>query len=124
MPEAHSVSKIKLCLIGAGSGAFSLQMIKDICLTPNPAGGSQHVMHDEAFRVNFYQFRLFESIVKDIADLCPYAWLLLVANPVMAATTLLGRNFPDLKMVGLSHGSSAIREVARIIGLDPDKITF
>ncbi|MEM2795393.1 MAG: hypothetical protein QXY49_06030, partial [Thermofilaceae archaeon] len=29
-------------------------------------GGSFHIMHDEAFWINFYQFKLFESIMEDI----------------------------------------------------------
>jgi alpha-galactosidase len=140
----------KISIIGAGSGAFSLSMIRDICLTPNLAGstvslmdidpdrldaahsvcqryaqelgfelmlektldrrhslrdaefvintalvaghqrlregwaiaqrygfnwgGSFHVMYDEPFWINFYQLRLFESIIEDILEICPEAY--------------------------------------------------
>jgi len=47
-------------------------------------GGSYHIMHDEGFWINFYQFRLFESTVNDILDICPDAWYLKLANPVLA----------------------------------------
>ena len=63
-------------------------------------GGSLHVMHDEPFWVNFYQLRFFESVVQDILNLCPNAWYLQVANPVLAGVTYLGRKYPDLKIVG------------------------
>ena len=31
-------------------------------------GGSMHIMHDEAFWINFYQYRLMEDIAKDIVE--------------------------------------------------------
>ncbi|MDG6913189.1 MAG: alpha-glucosidase/alpha-galactosidase, partial [Nitrososphaerota archaeon] len=59
-------------------------------------GGSYHVMHDEGFWINFYQFRLFESIVEDVLEVCPNAWYIQLANPVLAATTYLRRKYPKL----------------------------
>jgi len=41
-------------------------------------GGSLHIMHDEAFWVNFYQYRLFEAFIQDILEVCPQAWYLQV----------------------------------------------
>jgi alpha-galactosidase len=32
-------------------------------------GGSLHIMHDEAFWVNFYQYRLFEAFIQDILEI-------------------------------------------------------
>ena len=157
----------KICIIGAGSGIFSLNLIKDICVNPifrnctvslmdvdekrldaiyglclrysdemnasiqvqkttnrreamigadfvlNVAldygherykqgidvayahgyryGGSLHVLHDEAFYINFYQLRLMESIYQDVLRICPNAWYVLVANPVQAGITYLKR---------------------------------
>jgi len=49
-------------------------------------GGSLHVMHDEAFWINFHQLRMMEGVVQDMKRFCPDAWLLMVANPVMAGT--------------------------------------
>ena len=51
-------------------------------------GGSFHIMYDEPFWVNFYQFRLFESVIEDSLELCPGAWHLVVANPVLADVKL------------------------------------
>lgn len=191
---------VKISVIGAGSANFSLELVKDICLTPSLRGctvsfmdinrerldlvhsltsryasemkmelklerttdrrvslkdadfvvnlalvvghrgytrvwdvarkrgyrfgGSYHVMHDEGFWINYYQFRLFESVVTDVLDICPEAWYIQLANPVLAATTMICRKYPKLKYVGLCEGPRAIYEMAEIFGLDPDKISF
>ncbi len=190
----------KISIIGAGSGAFSLSMIRDICLTPNLAGstvslmdidperldaaysvcrryaeevgfevvlektldlrpalqnaefvintalvaghhrlregwaiarrhgfnwgGSFHILYDEPFWINYYQFRLFESLVEDILEICPKAYLLLVANPVLAGITYLARRYPEARIVGLCHGFSEIYRIAELLGLDREGLTF
>lgn len=86
--------------------------------------GSYHVCYDEAFWINFYQFRLFDSIIRDTLELCPRAWHLMVANPVISGSTYVGRQYPQAKSVGLCHGYAAVYEVARTIGLDPAAIDF
>lgn len=181
---------VKISILGAGSGAFSLSLIRDLCLTHNVYGatvslmdidpqrlegsyglcrryaeelgahftlektldraesldgadfvintalaaghsrlragweiarslgyrwgGSLAIMHDEAFWINFYQLRLFESVVQDVLRLCPGALYMQVANPVLAATTYLKRLYPQLNMVGLCHGSGGVYHVARL----------
>ncbi len=190
----------KISLIGAGSAQFSLNLIIDLCVTPNLAGaevsfmdvdesrlatavklcqryadaldtkltitattdrreslkgadfvidtafvlgntnlynginiarkhgyrfgGSFHIMHDEAFWGNYYQFKFFEEITEDILEICPDAWHLLVANPVLAGTTQLQRKYPEAKMVGLCHGFGGLFHIARVMGLDPEQLTF
>ncbi len=190
----------KVAIIGAGSGMFSLSLIKDICLTPelcgstitlmdinadrlaavfevcsryaqeagaalrleqtndrhaalegadfviNTAlaagharwragwsmakdhgyrfGGSFHVMHDEAFWVNFYQLRLMESILQDILVDCPNAWYILIANPVMAGVTYLTRKYPRSKIVGLCHGYQCVYTLTDAMGLDRKDVTY
>jgi alpha-galactosidase len=190
----------KISIIGAGSSNFSLELVKDICLTPNLAGstisfmdinperldqvfslckrygeemgirlklekttsreetlkdadfvinlalvvghggytkvwaiarkygyrfgGSYHIMHDEGFWINYYQFALFESIVRDMLDICPEAWLVQLANPVLAATTYFCRKYPKLNYVGLCEGPRAIYDMAETFGLDPDRISY
>lgn len=190
----------KVAVIGAGSGMFSLSLVKDICLTPglrgntitfmdidadrlgaafevcnryaleagaalrlekttdrrialegadfviNTAlaeghdrwragwsmakdrgyrfGGSFHVMHDEAFWINFYQFRLMESILQDMTVQCPDAWYVLVANPVMAGVTYLTGKYPRSKIVGLCHGYRHVYTLTDAMGLDRRDVTY
>ncbi len=190
---------MKISVIGAGSAVFSLNLVRDICLTPSLAGsticlmdisrerldmayglcrryseevgarlkiektmdrrealreadvvvntalaaghgrlqegwriaeelgyrfgGSLHVMHDEAFWINYYQFRLFLSVADDVLDLCPDAWYVQLANPVFAGITLLHRLRPELKAVGLCHGYyGGLRAVLRVLGLRWEEI--
>jgi alpha-galactosidase len=87
-------------------------------------GGSLHVMHDEAFWINFYQFKLFDSLMQDILDICPDAWYLQVDNPVLAGITYLGRKYPQAKIVGLCHGFAAVYRIADLLGLDRDHLTY
>ena len=87
-------------------------------------GGSLHVVHDEAFWVNFFQFELFDSVAADILELCPDAWLLQVANPVFAGVTWLGRRYPALKVVGLCHGFMGVYNLADQLGLSRERLRF
>src|SRR5215216_6561194 len=87
-------------------------------------GGSLHVMHDEAFWINFYQFKLFDSVMEDVLELCPNAWYLMVDNPVLAGITYLGRKYPQAKIVGLCHGFSAVYKIADLLGLDREHLTY
>ncbi len=87
-------------------------------------GGSYHIMHDEAFWINFYQLRLFEDVVEDMLELCPDAWHLLVANPVLAGVTYLARKYPEHNLVGLCHGYGGVYHLAEALGLERDHITF
>jgi alpha-galactosidase len=87
-------------------------------------GGSLAIMHDEAFWINFYQLRLFESLVEDILRLCPNAWYLMVANPVLGGTTHLLRKYPQLKMTGICHGFSGVYHIASLLGLGREGLTF
>jgi alpha-galactosidase len=87
-------------------------------------GGSYHIMHDEAFWINFYQLRHFESVTQDILEICPQAWHLMVANPVLAGITYLGRKYPQAKVVGLCHGFGGVYHLAEVLGLDREQITF
>jgi alpha-galactosidase len=87
-------------------------------------GGSLHVMHDEAFWINFYQFRLFESVMEDILRICPDAWYLKVDNPVFAGITHLGRRYPQAKIVGLCHGFAGVYHIADALGLPHEGLTY
>lgn len=87
-------------------------------------GGSYHILYDEPFWLNFYHLRLFESLTRDILELCPNAWHLLITNPVLAATTFLNRKYPECKMVGLCHGFSGVYHIANVLGLDRKGLTY
>ena len=87
-------------------------------------GGSLHIMHDEAFWINFYQYRLMESVYEDMRRVCPNAWYLLVANPVLAGITYLKRKYPESKIVGLCHGCNGVYHVAEVLGFDREDIQF
>ncbi|RLF22416.1 MAG: alpha-glucosidase/alpha-galactosidase [Thermoprotei archaeon] len=87
-------------------------------------GGSYHIMHDEAFWINFYQFRLFESIINDILDVCPDAWYIQLANPVLAGITYLGRKYREAKIVGICHGFMGVYHIAEVLGLERRYLSF
>lgn len=87
-------------------------------------GGSLHVMHDEPFWTNFYQMQLFESLIQDILVICPQAWYVQSANPVMGGITYLARKYPQAKIVGLCHGYAEVYEIAQILGLEREHLTF
>ncbi|MHB0856789.1 MAG: family 4 glycosyl hydrolase [Anaerolineae bacterium] len=87
-------------------------------------GGSFHVMYDEPFYLNYYQFRFFESVTEDMLEICPQAWHLLVANPVLAGVTHITRKYPEARIVGLCHGFGDIYNVAKVLGLSPEGLTF
>lgn len=191
---------MKLCVIGAGSAIFSINVIKDICLTKNfegstvslvdinperldavfelctryvsevggrlnvekstdrkeamkgadfvintacglgsarwkeaweaafehgyRMGGSLAIVSDESFFINFYQYRLMEQIYLDILAVCPNAWYLLVANPVIGGVTYLKRKYPDAKLIGLCHGTHRAIDIMNCMKLDLTKVTY
>jgi alpha-galactosidase len=87
-------------------------------------GGSLHIMHDEAFWINFTQLQLFDSVIQDVLDVCPDAWYIQVANPVQAGITYLSRRYPRAKVVGLCHGYGGVYHIARVLGLEREHLTF
>jgi alpha-galactosidase len=87
-------------------------------------GGSFHILHDEAFWVNFYQLRLFDSLLQDILRICPGAWYIQIANSVLSGITSLGRKYPSAKIVGLCHGPNQVRGLIHQLGLDPDECEY
>ena len=86
--------------------------------------GSLHILYDEAFWLNFYQFRLYDQVTEDILRICPRAWHLLVANPVITLVTHLKRKYPDAKLAGICHGYGWVYNLSCILGLDYGKVTF
>ena len=87
-------------------------------------GVSYHIMHDEPFWVNYHQFKFFDELTTDMLEICPKAWHLLVANPVLAGTTHIHRKYPQAKMIGLCHGYANVYQIAKVLGLDKKGLTF
>lgn len=87
-------------------------------------GGSFHVMYDEAFWINYYQFRLFESLAEDALAICPDAIHLQVANPVISGVTLIGRKHPQLKWIGLCHGYAHVYAITDLLGLEREQVAY
>jgi len=71
----------------------------------------------------YHNLQLMLDVARDMERLCPQAWILLAGNPVFDGTTLMGRQ-TGIKVCGLCHGHYGYREVARTIGLDPDRVTW
>jgi alpha-galactosidase len=71
----------------------------------------------------YHNLQLMLDCAKDVKRICPDAWILQAGNPVSAGTTLMGRE-TGVKVCGLCHGHYGYRTIARIIGLDPERITW
>jgi len=71
----------------------------------------------------YYQFKLMMKIAREIEELSPNAWLLLLANPVFEGTTLLSRE-TKVNVIGLCHGHLGYQEIAEVLGLDVKKVDF
>ena len=87
-------------------------------------GGSYHIMHDEPFWLNYYQFKFFDALTEDMLEICPHAWHLLVANPVLAGTTHITRKYPGVRMIGLCHGYANLFQVATVLELEQEGLTY
>jgi alpha-galactosidase len=65
----------------------------------------------------FGQAAFFLEVARDIARICPNAWLIQSANPVFEGCTLMRRE-TGIKVLGLCHGHYGYRDIARVLGLD------
>lgn len=87
-------------------------------------GGSQHIVHDEGFYINFHQLRLMEAILVDMLDICPDAYYIMIANPVQAGVTYLSRKYKDAKIIGMCHGYTGVYRILEAMGLEREKLDF
>lgn len=71
----------------------------------------------------YHNLQLMLDVARDMERICPDAWVLQAGNPVFDGTTLMGRE-TCIKACGLCHGHYGYRAIARIIGLDPDRVTW
>ena len=72
---------------------------------------------------SWYDLRLMLDVAREMEAVCPDAWLLQSGNPVFEGTTLLSRQ-TEVRVCGLCHGHYGVHEVAQIIGLDPERVTW
>ena len=71
----------------------------------------------------YHNLQIMLDVARDMERICPDATILLAGNPVFDGTTLMARE-TGIKVCGLCHGHYGYRNVAKVIGLDPDKVTW
>jgi alpha-galactosidase len=71
----------------------------------------------------YHNLQLMLDVARDMEVHCPDAWILLAGNPVFDGTTLMTRE-TGIKVCGLCHGHYGYQNVAKTLGLDPDRITW
>ena len=72
---------------------------------------------------DYYNIQLMLDVARDMERICPDAWLIMSGNPVFTGCTHLTRE-TGIKVCGLCHGHYGVYEIARTIGLDPERVTW
>ena len=72
---------------------------------------------------SIHNLRFFLSVARDMERLCPTAWLLQSGNPVFEGCTLMTRE-TSAKVVGLCHGHYEFHQMAEILGLAEQDVTW
>jgi len=71
---------------------------------------------------NFGQAAFFLDVARDMEQICPDAWLIQSANPVFEGCTLMTRE-TGVKVLGLCHGHYGYRDIARVLGLELERVS-
>ena len=71
----------------------------------------------------YHQFWLMLGVARDMDKICPDAWLIQSGNPVFHGSTLVTRE-TGVKLIGLCHGHYGYKEIADVLGLDPEKVVY
>ena len=71
---------------------------------------------------NFGQAAFFLEVARDVERICPDAWLIQSANPVFEGCTLMTRE-TNVKVLGLCHGHYGYRDIARVLGLELERVS-
>lgn len=79
--------------------------------------------YDKTGMPEYHNLQLMLDVAKDMEKHCPDAWILLAGNPVFAGTTLMTRE-TDINVCGLCHGHYGYQGVARVLGINPDEVTW
>jgi alpha-galactosidase len=65
------------------------------------------------------------ALGREMAELCPRAWLLNYTNPMAMLCWLVYAGTPTSRVVGLCHSVQyTIEDLARLVGVPPDEVTF
>jgi len=68
---------------------------------------------------------VFLDIGRDMAELCPHAWLLNYTNPMAMNCWAYYAASPHKQIVGLCHSiQNTSRQIAEYVGVPPDEVTF
>ena len=79
--------------------------------------------YDQTGMPEYYNLQLMLDVARDMERFCPQAWVLLAGNPVFDGTTLMTRE-TNIQVCGLCHGHYGYAGVARVLGLDPESVTW
>ena len=71
---------------------------------------------------NVGQAAFFLEVARDMERICPSAWLIQSANPVFEGCTLMTRE-TGVKVLGLCHGHYGYRDIARVLGLELERVS-
>jgi alpha-galactosidase len=71
----------------------------------------------------YYQLKLMLEVAREVEDLNPEAWLLLLANPVFEGTTLISRE-TKCRVIGLCHGHLGFLKAMQVLEIDPAEAEF
>ncbi len=74
-------------------------------------------------QTHFQQYALHLSLARDIARVCPDAWLVQSANPLFEVCTLMTRE-TGIKAVGLCHGFYGVYKLADAMGVPADELQW
>jgi alpha-galactosidase len=70
-------------------------------------------------------FPMLEAIARDMAELCPDAWLLNYTNPMAMNVAYLAAVAPDLKVVGLCHSVYwTVRSLCDVVGVRYEEVAY
>lgn len=71
----------------------------------------------------YAQLRFVLNLAHEMEEVCPKAWLLQSANPVLESSTLIGRE-TSIRIVGMCHGYAKVKDLIQILGLNVNKVVF
>jgi len=71
----------------------------------------------------YAQLKFSLELAREMENVCPKAWLLQSANPVLEATTLIARE-TSVRVVGMCHGYAKILDVLKALELPEEEVEY